>query len=678
MKQLVLTIQNPTGLHARPAATFVKVAKGFESKIQIQHGDKKANAKSVLSVLTLGVKSGGQIQITTDGPDEEAALVALIEAVSIGLGDEIPAANGKAGFPPPPAEPVPSAPAPATDASDAHLLYGLPGASGIAIGPVFQFRAAPFEIPQTFAGTYQEKALLKNAVAAAVTELTALHTDVSKRIGDHEAAIFEAHLAILDDDELQEAACAKINEGHNAARSWRDVVEARAVQLAQLGDELLAARAADVRDAGGQVLRRLIGDTAGKVDLPDTPVILVAEDLSPSDTVALEPGRVLGFCTAAGGANSHTAILARALGLPAVVGAGTPALAVPNGCAVILDGSAGTLNLAPDEATLAQARAAQNRQKAERAAALTLAAEPAVTTDGHRMEIVANIGNVKDAQKGCQFGAEGVGLLRTEFLFLERNTPPTEEEQFGVYRDIALAMPNRPVIVRTLDVGGDKPLAYLPVPAEENPFLGNRGIRLCLSRPEILRVQVRAILRAARFGRLLIMFPMIATLEEWRAARQIVEDVRVELNAPPVPVGIMIEIPAAALIADVFAREVDFFSVGTNDLTQYTLAMDRTNPAVAKSADGLHPAVLHLIARTVNASHAAGKWTGICGELGADPQAVPILVGLGVDELSVSVPAVPAIKAQIRAFSWAQAQRLAEQALQCDTAAAVRKLSLPA
>jgi phosphocarrier protein FPr len=280
---------------------------------------------------------------------------------------------------------------------------------------------------------------------------------------------------------------------------------------------------------------------------------------------------------------------------------------------------------------------------------------------------------VDEARQAMKFGAEGVGLLRTEFLFLDRAEAPTEEEQFEVYRDIALAMNGQPVIIRTLDIGGDKPLPYLAVPEEENPFLGQRGIRLCLARPELLRTQLRAILRAARFGRLRIMFPMITTVEDWAAARWLVKEVQAELDAPPVELGIMVEVPAAALLAKAFAPEVDFFSIGTNDLTQYTLAMDRTNPAVSAQADGLHPAVLHLIEKTVQAAHTAGKWVGICGELGADSQAVPLLLGLGVDELSVSVPAIPTVKAQIRSLTLAAVQNLTEQALSCATAAEVRR-----
>jgi phosphocarrier protein FPr len=287
---------------------------------------------------------------------------------------------------------------------------------------------------------------------------------------------------------------------------------------------------------------------------------------------------------------------------------------------------------------------------------------------------VANIGGVAESVQAAERGAEGVGLLRTEFLFLERSSAPTEDEQFEAYRDIAQALDGQPVIVRTLDIGGDKPIPYLPVPYEENPFLGERGIRLCLSRPELLRTQLRALLRASEHGFLRVMFPMIADLEELRRAKALVQEVRAELGVAPIEVGIMIEVPSAALLAEVFAREVDFFSIGTNDLTQYTMAMDRTHPTLAGQADGLHPAVLRLVDLTVRGAHATDKWVGVCGELAADPQAVPILVGLGVDELSVNVPAVPIVKAQVRALELSKAQELAAQALQCGTAAEVRGL----
>ncbi len=345
---------------------------------------------------------------------------------------------------------------------------------------------------------------------------------------------------------------------------------------------------------------------------------------------------------------------------------------IANGTVVVVDGQAGTIVVEPDEQTLTRAREAQQRFQAKRVADQARSADPAITVDGHQVEIVANIGGVKDAQKANASGAEGVGLLRTEFLFLDRAIAPTEQEQFEVYRDVAIALENKPVIIRTLDIGGDKPLPYIQMPHEDNPFLGVRGIRLCLERPQLLREQLRAILKAAEFGRLRIMFPMVADLSELRAARAMIEELRTELYLPAAEVGIMIEVPAAALMADAFAPEVDFFSIGTNDLTQYTLAMDRMHPTLATKSDGLHPAVLRLIAKTVEAAHAAGKWVGICGELGADPHAVPILVGLGVDELSVSVPSIPGVKAQVRGLNFSQAQQLAQAALKCGTAAEVR------
>jgi phosphocarrier protein FPr len=348
-------------------------------------------------------------------------------------------------------------------------------------------------------------------------------------------------------------------------------------------------------------------------------------------------------------------------------------LALKNGTQAILNGNTGTLTIEPDAEAVSAARAIQIEQQTRRATELKVAKDPAVTQDGHQVEIVANIGNLADAKQAVGFGAEGVGLLRSEFLFLDRADAPTEAEQFKVYRDIAVALEGYPVIIRTLDVGGDKPLPYVPMPAEENPFLGVRGIRLCLTRPELLRTQIRAILRAAEFGPLRIMFPMVGNLAEWQAARRMVKEAQAELNVPQVELGIMIEIPAAALLADIFAREVDFFSIGTNDLTQYTLAMDRGHPQLSAQADGLHPAVLRLIDRTVRAAHAAGKWVGVCGELGADPQAVPVLVGLGVDELSVSIPAIPGVKTQIRSLSLSTAQHLAAEALACASAAEVRQ-----
>jgi len=519
----------------------------------------------------------------------------------------------------------------------------------------------------------KEVARLKEAIEKARAQLTILHNQLLSSNAASEAAIFDVHLELLDDAELLDAVLLKISKQQSAGRAWQTTIEARAQTIADLKDPLLSARSADLHDVGYRVLRVLMGADEQGYALPDHPVVVIGHEISPSESASLDRKRVLGFCTAAGGPTSHAAIIARALSLPAVVGAGAGVLDLPNETPVILNGVDGTLLIRPTPEAVQQAEEAGRAWLERRSEARKNAAEPAITLDGQRVEVVANIGGLEDARKSMKMGAEGVGLLRTEFLFLDRADAPSEHEQFEVYRDIAQAMQNLPVIVRTLDIGGDKPLPYVIVPHEDNPFLGERGIRLCLARPELFRQQLRAILRAASFGKLRIMFPMVADLSEWQAARAMIEELRTALNAPPVEMGIMIEIPSAALMADAFAPEVDFFSVGTNDLTQYTLAMDRMHPTLAGKSDGLHPAVLRLIAGTVEVAHRHGKWVGICGELGTDPQAVPILVGMGVDELSVSVPAIPTVKAQIRILNMDETRILAQRALACATAPQVRQ-----
>lgn len=670
MKQIDVVIHNPTGLHARPAKVFVNTAKQFDSDIRVVHGAKKANAKSMISLLTLGVESGSRISILVEGDDEDAALVALETAVANGLGEDHE--------PPPPVE----TPAPksangqqATAVTLAsNMIKGIPAAPGIAIGPIYRLQHEEIVIEEDFQGVTTEQNRLHAAIERARIQLATLHKQMLQTASTSEAAIFEAHLEILDDPDLLDAVLARINKQQCAARAWQAAIDVRAQAMAQLNDPLLAGRAADIQDVGYRVLRLLMGADEQQISLPAHPVILVAGDLSPSDTAALDRDKILGFCTAAGGPTAHSAIIARALSLPAIVSAGEGVLDIENLTTVILNGTSGILTINPDTAAITEAETQKQAWKSAIKAAQKSATQPAITQDGHRVEVVANIGGLADAEKAAAAGAEGVGLLRTEFLFLERTEPPTELEQFEVYRDIVKAMNGQPIIVRTLDIGGDKPLPYIDVAHEDNPFLGERGIRLCLNRPELLRKQLRAILRAAEFGPLRIMFPMVADLSEWREARDMVREIQAELGAPQVELGIMIEVPSAALMADAFAAEVDFFSVGTNDLTQYTLAMDRMHPLLAGKSDGLHPAVLRLISRTVEAAHAAGKWVGVCGELGADAQAVPILIGMGVDELSISVPAIAPAKAQIRSLNLADAKVLAEKALACGTAAEVRNL----
>lgn len=676
MKEIAIVIQNPTGLHARPAKEFVNIAKQYKSDIRVLHGSKKANAKSLISMLTLGVETGSEIRITVDGADEEDAMAALETAVRTGLGEGDQIAEHEAAATPPPPPPPPVSDDTNAPPAAANHRQGIAAAPGIAIGPIFQYRHNEIAVEETFTGATEEETRLQSTIEKARAQLMTLRQQMLARKAAAEAAIFDVHLEILDDPDLLDAVVLKVHDQKlSAAQAWQTTIDERAQLMADLSDPLLAARAADIHDVGYRVLRLMAGISDHGIHLPDHPVILVAEDLSPSDTASLEKGRVLGFCTAVGGPTAHSAIIARALSLPAVVSAGPGILEIENGTNVILDGGKGLMVVEPDETAVAAAKTAQAQWRDQLAMAERTAANPAITKDNHRVEIVANVGGVADAKQAMKAGAEGVGLLRTEFLFLERQEAPTEDEQFAVYRDIAKTMQGQPVIIRTLDIGGDKPLPYIDVPPETNPFLGERGIRLCLNRPELLRQQVRAILRAAGHGKLCIMFPMVADIRELRRAKAIVEEVRAAMNAPAIEVGIMIEVPSAALMADVLAAEVDFFSVGTNDLTQYTLAMDRQHPALAGQSDGLHPAVLRLISGTVEAAHAAGKWVGVCGELGADPQAVPILVGLGVDELSVSVPAIPTVKAQIRQLTLSDAQKLAKRALACATAPDVRQLS---
>ena len=440
----------------------------------------------------------------------------------------------------------------------------------------------------------------------------------------------------------------------------------------------MAGRAADVRDVGRRVLEELTGQRSERAALP-AQAILIAEDLTPSDTAQLDRSRVVGFATTRGGASSHVAIIARSFDIPAVAGIEARALDLPDGERVVLDGTAGLVQRNLSEEDIAGILERQRRLAERREREDALRDEPAITTDGHRVAVVANIGGVADAREAMTKGAEGVGLLRSEFLFMERTTAPTEAEQAAVYADCARALtPGQPLVIRTLDVGGDKPLTYLPIPAEENPFLGVRGVRVGLEKPEVLRTQLRAILAAADAGAdLYVMFPMIATIDDWRQAKAIWDDERAKSGVTAkVSVGIMMEVPSVAVMAKQFAAEegCDFFSVGTNDLTSYTLAMDRGHPKLAAQVDPCNPAILTLIGNACEALHERGKWLGICGGVASDPQAVPILVGLGVDELSCSIPAIPAVKAAVRSYSLEQCKEMAAKAVLCSTPEEVRSL----
>jgi phosphocarrier protein FPr len=671
-----VVVPNPEGLHARPAAMLANLAQKFSSEIRLKRGDDQANAKSVMAIMGLEVRAGDKVQIVAHGPDAQQSADELVDALRAGLGEEgvVPVAAGAG-----PSTAAGTAPVleerPARRSEDPNLLLGVAASPGLAVGEVLQIRREDLEVTEEASDRHRERRNLNAALDRAMGELQALENRLAEEADPDKAAIFSAHREILRDPDLLDLATSTIDKGKTAAFAWRRAYTLYADRLAGLRSELLAERAIDVRDVGQRVLEELTGRRRDKVEVP-AGTILVAEDLTPSDTASLDRSLVVGFCTTSGGASSHVAILARSLDIPAVAGIEPRALDLADGSRVILDGSRGTLRMNVSEDEVAAIRRRQARRAEQRAVELAHADEPAVTADGHRVEIVANIGTLRDAQEAATAGAEGVGLLRSEFAFLGRDRAPSEDEQTAIYREIAGALrPGQPLVVRTLDVGGDKPLPYLPIAPEENPFLGQRGIRVGLDRPELLRTQVRAILRATDAGaRIHVMFPMVATVEEFRQAKAVVEAERERLGVGPVPVGIMVEVPSVAVMAAQFAAVADFFSVGTNDLTQYTLAMDRGHPKLAPQVDGLNPAVLALVGMAVSAAHAAGRWVGVCGGIASDPQAVPVLVGLGVDELSVSVPAIPAVKAQIRNLSLADCQDLARRAMAQDSAAAVRAL----
>jgi phosphocarrier protein FPr len=665
-----IVIASETGLHARPAAAVAAAARRFTSDLRLVKGNREANARSVVSIMTLEVAGGDTVTVAARGDDAEAAVAAIVETLTSGLA----AAHGRGETSAAPAPAGTRAVARPRVASADGVLTGVPASPGVAIGRVFQLRHEDEVLEERAADPSHERRALDAAIAAAHLQLEALQ---ARRVSEADAdrsAIFAAHQELLEDPELLDGAAKLMRDGASAAYAWRQAYTQQADRVLALRSELLAGRAADLRDVGRRVLHLLVGREEMAHDVPPDSIV-VAEDLAPSDAASLDRTRVLGFCTTMGSATSHVAILARGLGIPAVAGIDPRVLEVPSGTRVVLDGDTGTLRPKPSAAEEAEIVRRQESTARRRAAELAVAAEPAVTRDGHRVEIAANVGAVDEARRVPEVGGEGVGLLRTEFLFLERRTAPTEDEQATVYEAIARALgPERIIVIRTLDVGGDKPLPYLPMATEANPFLGERGIRLLLNRPEVFAIQVRAILRASRAGKVAIMFPMVSTIAEWRAARDVVERERIALGVPPLEVGIMIETPSAALLADRFAREADFFSIGTNDLTQYTLAMDRTNPGLAPQVDALHPSVLRLIDRAVAGAHAHRRWVGVCGGLAGDPRAVPVLVGLGVDELSVSVPIVPAVKAQVRTLSLDECRATAQLALDAVDAAEVREL----
>ena len=655
-------IKNPAGIHARPAAVLTAAAKKYDSDIVLMKDEREANAKSVVAVMGLDVAKDDKVCLKATGTDAAEALKTLIPLLESGLGEDLTKA------------PDPAVPVIEKQTGKADAFYGVPASKGAALGVVVQLQDVSIDVEEFGGQVADEKEKLTAALNEARLVLTDLYDKTAAKTGVESAAIFKAHGELLDDPEMLNAAQALVEKGRSAAFAWQQTVAKTAAKFAEMKNPMLAARANDVRDVGKRVLRLITGEVQEKPNLPDN-AVLIAEDLTPSDAASLDRSKTAGFATVGGGAVSHAAILARSMGIPAVSGLSRDVLNLLNGTTVLLDGTQGVLYPNPSEELQKKAAETAEDDKRKRAALLADKDLPAVTTDGVSVEVAGNIGSIEGAAEVVVNGGAGVGLLRSEFLFLGRKTPPSEDEQTAVYKAIKDALgKERCLIVRTLDVGGDKPLDYLPLPPEANPFLGVRGIRASLNSEALFRSQIRAILRAADGEKIRVMFPMIAALDELRRAKQIVEEERLALDAEPLSIGMMIEVPAAVLNVETFAKEVDFFSIGTNDLTQYIMAADRGNAALAALSDGLNPAVLKAVKMTVEGARTYGKWVGVCGGLAAQEAAVPLLVGLGVSELSVPPAAIPAVKAQIRALDFKKCQALADKAVLMQSAAAVREV----
>ncbi|WP_186118181.1 phosphoenolpyruvate--protein phosphotransferase [Burkholderia gladioli] len=674
-ERVELVLDYPHGLHARPASAWVASAKRFQAALRVRHGDSAADPKNLVSLLQLGATANAELVLSAQGVDAAEALAALkrtIEALSAEEHARADAAKLRR---------QQAQPALWTPRDPATVIEGVGAGPGFVAGPVRLMRSRTLQIEDRADDPLDAATRLEAALASTARELEALARETGARLGEAEGAIFVAQRELLDDAALLDETARLVVDGHGLAWSWHRATEQQAAKLAALPDPLLAARAADLRDVARRVLGHLgDADVEGSADVSGdgagqgAPAILIAEDLTPSDTAQLDPAVTLGFCTVAGGPTSHTAILARTMGVPAAVACGAALLALRDGEHVVLDGNAGRLYAGVSAADRERAAEAQRRFVEAQHRAAANRALPAVTLDGHVLEIGANITRPAQVKAAIENGADGVGLMRTEFLFLERHDAPDEEEQYACYRQMVEASGGRHLIIRTLDIGGDKQVPYLNLPHESNPFLGVRGLRLCLRRPELFVPQLRALYRAAMHGPLWIMFPMVSTLDEARQAIALAETVRAELDAPKVPLGIMVETPSAAALADHFAELVDFFSIGTNDLTQYVLAIDREHPELARMAESLHPAVLRMIAQTVDGARRHRKWVGVCGGLAGEPLGAAILAGLGVDELSMSVRDIPAVKTRLRASRLDALRALARRALDAADVDAVRAL----
>lgn len=653
-----IVVGHAGGLHARPAAQVAHAAKGYRANIHLQHSGNQADARSVVALLGLNIKHGDEVELLASGSDAQQALEQMRHLLSQGgqFSHEEPQDNE------PPLWIAPQA--------DERRMVGVAASPGVVSGTIYHLRRDSLHYQARGNGIEAEQQRLVDALDDSRTALRELRQQLRDEGAHDRAAIFAAHSEILDDPVLFQEARRHIYAGKSAAYAWDQSIQAQRAIVARVDNSLIAARATDIDDIGRRVLTAILGGHADQIHCP-AGTILIADDLTPSDTVRLDKRRVCGFCTTRGSATSHVAILARSLGIPAVTGVEARLLQLDDGEPVVLDGSLGHVIRHPNASELARAQALtasgpQIHEPDER---------PAATNDGQLIRVSANISSVAEAQRAADAGADGVGLLRTEFLYLERTSEPGENEQARVLADIAAALgPLRSLVVRTLDIGGDKPVPYLSMPVDENPELGLRGLRFGLLNPSVLRRQIRAVLRTADRGNIKLMFPMVASVDEFRLARQVVEEECRRLQLPAVPIGAMIEIPAAALKSAQLAEVADFFSIGTNDLTQYTLAMDRGHPRLAPFLDALDPAVLRLIALAVEGAAGNKRAVSVCGSAAGDPCAVPLLIGLGVDELSMSPELIPPTKALIRKLSRRDCEQWARVALALPDAHSVRAM----
>ncbi|WP_233879452.1 phosphoenolpyruvate--protein phosphotransferase [Paraburkholderia flagellata] len=668
-----VTLTHAGGLHARPAARAREAVRGIDARVEVRFGDRKSAIESVVGLLGLGAGEGATIELVGIGREAQRAVDAVANELlreTPGESSEAPARQQS------PAPVMPETAAAVASSAEAGVLAGVCAAPGVAVGKLVRWDEAELTPPELASGSSaSESRLLDKAIAEVDAELNQSVRTASQRGAIGEAGIFTMHRVLLEDPTLVDAARDAISLGKSAGYAWREAIRAQIAVLGKVDDPLLAERAADLRDLEKRVLRALgLSNTAART-LPEE-AVLAADEFTPSDLATLDRKRVMALVMARGGATSHAAIIARQAGIPALVALGDVLHTVPEGTEVVIDALAGRFAYTPSALDIERARSEKQRQAGVREANRRTSHEAAATRDGHAVEVAANIATLEDAITAVDNGADAVGLLRTELLFIHRQAAPTVEEHLQSYQAITDALAGRTAIIRTLDVGADKEVDYLTLPPEPNPALGLRGIRLAQVRPDLLDDQLRALVAVKPAGKVRILLPMVTDVGELVRLRERIETFAREAGrTEPIEVGVMIEVPSAALLADQLARHADFLSIGTNDLTQYTLAMDRCQPDLAAQADGLHPAVLRLVAAAVEGANKHGKWVGVCGALAGDPLAVPLLVGLGVTELSVDPVSVPSIKARVRNLDYNDCRQRAQNALALESAQAVRAAS---